>query len=404
MATINRTKDDPPRITAPQGAVHFSFCAETQVEMPISDRIERTTVLQCDVNCADIHPTSDERSGVSDTPPASRLKITASFLLGICAIVPLCTVAMICDVAFWGGTMFRALPTNPESFFLFQLAFGTPHVIASSLILATNRAYVGRYWLRLLLFSMFLLLFFGVGSLFIPYNVFLAVVGAATVLHVIKQQVGIGKGICRLKSRFYDVWGWTLIVYGSILYYALYSYHGFDGDTGDWVNGLLSTLAAFATLMTVICHFRITTVKGRLYLWANAMMVLQSGLFYAEGYSFLAILGPRLVHDLTAFTFYVAHDVNRHGHLPQNLLYRAASKLGLSVFWVCPVVAVLLTFLLGRYADPIADITIKPILGYSPEYGASFLIVGYLAMLHYFTEVFTWKHGSPYRQYVAMAP
>ena len=67
---------------------------------------------------------------------------------------------------------------------------------------------------------------------------------------------------------------------------------------------------------------------------SGAVMALQAGLFYAEGYLFLAILGPRLVHDVTAFTFYIVHDMNRHGADPRNHLYRLASKLGLGVFWV----------------------------------------------------------------------
>lgn len=344
------------------------------------------------------------RDPIEQTSQAERVTISTRFLLAIYGIVPLCSLAMLFDAAFWDESLFQALPTSPESFFIFQLVFGTPHIIASSVILATNRAYFGHYWLRLLLFSLLLLLFFGVGSLFIPYEVFLAVVGAATVLHVIKQQVGVGKGICRPGSWVYDAWGWTLIVFGSILYYAIYSDHRFSATTSAWVTGVLWTSGALALVLTLICHFRIATTRGRLYLWANAAMVLQSGLFYATEYSFLAILGPRLIHDLTAFTFYVAHDVNRHGNEPQNWLYRAASRLGLNVYWVCPAIAVLLTFLIGRYVDPLADILFKPVFGHSPAYSASFVIVGYLGMMHYYTEVFTWKHGSPYRQHVVMAP
>jgi hypothetical protein len=143
--------------------------------------------------------------------------------------------------------------------------------------------------------------------------VFLAVVGAATILHVIKQQVGVGKGLCRLSSWIYDAWGWTMIAFGSLLYYSIYSDLDFSAATRAWVDSVLVALAALTFVLTVVCHLRIKTALGRFYLWANALMVLQSGLFYAEGYAFLAILGPRLVHDLTAFTFYVAHDVNRHG-------------------------------------------------------------------------------------------
>jgi hypothetical protein len=335
--------------------------------------------------------------------PAARVTISARFLLAIYAIVPLCLVAMILDRLVWGGTLFRALPTSPESFFIFQLAFGTPHIIASTILLAANTDYLHAYWLRLTLFTLLILAFFGIGSLYIPYNVFLALVGAATVLHVIKQQVGVGKGLCRGAGWLYDLWGWTLVVFGSILYYAVYTGYTFSTEAAAWVHGTLWALAAIALALALICHARIPTRMGRLYLWANLVLTLQSGLFYAEDYSFLAILGPRLVHDVTAFTFYVAHDVNRHGTATQNLLYRLASKLGLGVFWVCPALAILLTFLIGRYLDPLAHLVVPPVLGYDLPYAASFVIVGYLGLLHYYTEAFTWKKGSPYRQYVALS-
>jgi hypothetical protein len=341
-------------------------------------------------------------SAGSDSRPPSRLTISARFLLGIYAIVPLCLLVMAVDYLFGGGALRSVLPSSPDSFFIGPLLFGTPHIIASSVILATNGAYLRAYWLRLMLFTVAILLFFGVGSLVIPhsYEVFLAVVGAWTVLHVIKQQVGLGKGLCRISGFVYEAWGWTLVVFGSIIYFALYG--GFSTETAAWVDRVLWALAALALALTVVCHRRIPTTMGRLYLWGNALMVLQGGLFYAEGYSFLAILAPRLVHDVTAFAFYVVHDVNRHGAKPQNLLYRVASKLGLGIVWVCPAVAVLLTFLIGKYVDPVAQLVVTPLLGHQLPYSASFLIVGYLALLHYYTEAFTWRKGSPYRQHVAV--
>jgi hypothetical protein len=193
-----------------------------------------------------------------------------------------------------------------------------------------------------------------------------------------------------------------MIAFGSILYFAIYTDLNLTAETKFWVHVVLAALAALIFVLTIACHLRIKTSLGRFYLWANALMVLQSGWFYAEGYAFLAILGPRLVHDLTAFTFYVAHDVNRHGREPQNLLYRLASKLGLGIFWVCPACAILLTYLIAEFTDPLARFVVTPLLGYDLPYLASFLIVGYLGLLHYYTEVFTWRHGSPYRQHVAM--
>jgi len=340
---------------------------------------------------------------VRDSRPALRVRISTRFLLGIYSILPICLLAMVVDYLFWGGSLLRTLSTSPAQIFAFQLLFGTPHIIASSVILVTNSDYWRAYRVRLALLTLFIMVFFGVGSLFISYEVFVAVVGTVTILHVIKQQVGIGKGLCRLSGRVYDVWGWTLIVTGSLLYYPLYTGNNFAPVTANLVHGALCALSAIAITLTLACHRRIKSVTGRLYLWANTLMILQSVLFYALGYPFLSVLGPRLIHDITAFTFYVAHDVNRHGTKPQNLLYRLASKLGLNIYWVCPVMAVLLTYLIGRFADPVVQFLVVQVLGYSLPYGAGFLIFGYLGLLHYYTEAFTWRHGSPYRRYVAFA-
>lgn len=300
--------------------------------------------------------------------------------------------------------MFSALPSNPQRYFIFQLLFGTPHIIASSVILFTNGEYRRAYRTRLALLTLLIVLFFGVGSLFIPGGFFLALAGALTVLHVLKQQVGIGKGLCRLKGRLYDTWGWALIALGSLLYYPLYSGQQFSPRGADLLRGSLWALSALAVALALACHPRVKTTKGRLYLWANTLMVIQSVVFYARGYPFLAILGPRLVHDVTAFAFYVAHDVNRHGDEPQNLLYRMTGKLGLGIFWVCPAVAVLLTYLVTRFADSAARLLIVPALGHDIPYGAGVLVAGYLALLHYYTEAFTWRQGSPYRRHVVLTP
>jgi hypothetical protein len=40
--------------------------------------------------------------------------------------------------------------------------------------------------------------------------------------------------------------------------------------------------------------------------------------FYSQQYYFLAILVPRLVHDATAYVFYVTHDYNKHHSHPGN--------------------------------------------------------------------------------------
>ena len=61
----------------------------------------------------------------SDAAPVPRLAISARFLLGIYAIVPVCLAVMVIDRLFFAESIFRLLPDSPESFFIAQLVFGT---------------------------------------------------------------------------------------------------------------------------------------------------------------------------------------------------------------------------------------------------------------------------------------
>src|SRR4051812_44098899 len=83
-----------------------------------------------------------------DSRTAPRVAISSRFLLGIYAVLPLCVFAMFLDQMFWGGSLSRALPKNPQRYFLFQILFGTPHIVASSVILATNGEYFRAYRIR----------------------------------------------------------------------------------------------------------------------------------------------------------------------------------------------------------------------------------------------------------------
>jgi len=335
-------------------------------------------------------------------PSTDKPKITVSFgfLLGIYWIIPICLLAMLADRFWFEQFLTSILPSSPQNYFIFQILFGTPHIIASTIILTTNKGYLKAYRKRIMIFTILVLLFFGIGSFYLSYDAFLAIIGTATILHVINQQVGIGKGICRVASRIYDAWGITLILSGSVLYYMIFSRSGVLLVSRASLEIAFWSLTGLACILALANMWKCRTWRGKLYLFANTMMVVQGGFLYAEGYAFLAILGPRLVHDLTAFTFYVAHDVNRHGVTPRNWLYKLASKFRLGIFWVCPAFAVLLTYLIGQYADPLAEFVTDRFLGYQLPYTISFLLVGYLGLLHYFSEAFTWRSESPYRQHI----
>jgi hypothetical protein len=119
-----------------------------------------------------------------------------------------------------------------------------------------------------------------------------------------------------------------------------------------------------------------------------------------QQYYFFAILMPRLVHDATAYIFYVTHDYNKHHQHPQNFIYRIAKQCRLSVFVVLPLLSFLLAFVLQAYGDSLVSYLTQVLFGAEIRQVVTIGLLGYLALMHYYTEAFTWKQGSPYRQFI----
>jgi hypothetical protein len=129
-------------------------------------------------------------------------------------------------------------------------------------------------------------------------------------------------------------------------------------------------------------------------------MALSSFFFYLQGYPLFAVLGPRVVHDATAFVFYAAHDYNRHFRGPRNWLYALLGKARIGAFAAVPAIAVLLTWFLDKRADAWLGFLTAHVL--EPRFSRliAFGLVGYLGLVHYYTEAVTWKADSPYRRYI----
>jgi hypothetical protein len=85
--------------------------------------------------------------GLYENTIAAQENLAVSFrlLLGLYLIIPLCLSLQFSDALFWGHYLRDNLPSSPTHFILFSLFFGTPHIIASALLLTTNREYFGFY-------------------------------------------------------------------------------------------------------------------------------------------------------------------------------------------------------------------------------------------------------------------
>jgi hypothetical protein len=107
------------------------------------------------------------------------------------------------------------------------------------------------------------------------------------------------------------------------------------------------------------------------------------------------------VHDATAYIFYITHDYNKHAHQPQNWLYQAAKRCNIHVFLVLPLLSALLTFVLQVYGDVLISFITQTLFDIEIRKAITLGLIGYLSLMHYYTEAFMWKHGSPLREYIA---
>ncbi|MCK9607138.1 MAG: hypothetical protein M0R33_11895 [Methylomonas sp.] len=332
----------------------------------------------------------------------SKLKLSVSFrfLLSLYAIIPLCLVALWLDQYGFRHALRDMLPSSPSHFLLFQVLFGTPHIIASSLLLFGHVDYVNTFKNKLLGMTLFIAVFFGIGSLFIPYRVLYIISASWTVYHVLKQQHGVAKAVCRLPSWAFYLQLWLSVSAGIFIYMGIFLKNSLTSLQADLVLQIASGLTAVLLISTLVCQKYVPSRFGVYFLWANTLLVVASWYVFSQQYYFLAILMPRLVHDITAYSFYVSHDVNRHGDQPQNALFRLAAWCHLPVALVLPVLSFLLTYLLQVYGDDLVNVILQTLFSTQIYKAVTLGLIGYLALMHYYTEAFVWAAGSPLRRYI----
>lgn len=331
------------------------------------------------------------------------LCISFRVLLGLYLIIPLCLLLYGLDQLFWQGWLQDNLPTRPTHFLLFQLLFGTPHILASALLLVSNKAYVDVYKHRLAKMTFIIAVIFGIGSLFIPYRMFYIAVAGLTVYHVLKQQYGVARGCCQLPNVAYYWLLFLSIAAGLLIYLGIFLQASLDAETSYQLKNGASIVTIVLFLSALYCQRFIEkeNTLGRYFFWANIFLVISSFYLYDQDYYFFAILVPRLVHDATAYIFYVTHDYNKHRIQPQNTLYRIASRCFVPIWIVLPILSFFMAFVLQAYGDAMIEWITLNLFDVALHQVITLGLLGYLALMHYYTEALTWRANSPYRPYIS---
>jgi hypothetical protein len=346
---------------------------------------------------------SDKAIPAQEIPNDNRLSVSFRLLLGLYAIIPLCLLLQLFDAGFWQGFLHQNLPSSPKQFLLFQIIFGTPHIVASSILLASNTEYLKCYKSKLILMTVGIAIVFGLGSLFIPYKALYVTVAAWTVYHVLKQQLGVGRGLYRLPDWVFYLLLWLSVTAGLFIYIGIFLKNSLDSQQLELIKLVSGGLCAGLVCSALLCERYVTTQSGRYFLWANVLLILSTFYLFVQQYYFLAILVPRLVHDATAYIFYVVHDYNKHHRQPQNAMYRYAARCHLPVFIVLPLCSFALAFVLQSYGDSLIKMLTEFFFGVEIRKAVTLGLLGYLALMHYYTEAFTWKQGSPYRKFIGFS-
>ncbi|MCK5829828.1 MAG: hypothetical protein KAH20_05955 [Methylococcales bacterium] len=343
---------------------------------------------------------STSNISIQESLAENKLAVSFKLILGLYSIIPLCFMVYLADVHYWGNYLQSILPSSPTHFILFQILFGTPHIIASAITLTSNKEYLHFFKLKLIVMTVLIILIFGIGSLFIPYKVLYITTACWTVYHVFKQQHGIGKGICRLPTWAFYWLLWLSVLAGIFIYMGIFLKNSLEEQHIVWVQLIAGVLTIGLILSTILCQRYISKRFGKYFLWSNTMLIVSSFYFYTQQYYFLAILIPRLIHDATAYVFYVTHDYNKHHEIPQNKLYKYATRCHLHVFLVLPLFSFILTYLLQAYGDEWVNIMTRFFFDMEIRKAITLGLIGYLSLMHYYTEAFTWQVGSPLRRYI----
>jgi hypothetical protein len=314
------------------------------------------------------------------------LRINPKVLLSIYSAMPLSLVFIAIDKALLSGSIGKSLPSDPRVFVWFILIFMVPHILASFFSFA-EREYFDFYKSKLLRGAQIAVVL----GLFIPALLSATVIpiiifATYTMIHVFMQQSGISKSLMRNVTSSHRYWQYLGISIATMLYiYLLVPAAGFR-DTID--NSFLAmTLVTVVIIVYTILALQVVkqskTQLGKIYFIGSHIIPILGVFYVATGYPILALIVPRFIHDLTAYTYYITHDNNRFKQEQSNVIYKSTSRLRLPIFFANPLISIALAY-------AVVQLNSTAVLS----------VLTCVFFLHYYTESFIWKNDTLHRMQI----
>jgi hypothetical protein len=249
-----------------------------------------------------------------------QLRISVSSLLWVYTIIPLGILLIIIDIML-GGHIRANTPWTPESYLWYAILFPFPHILISFLSFI-DREYINYYkqklyvGISLILFIAYALPYFSIFSTIV-------ILGFFTIVHVALQQTGIALMFLQFtKNILGQIWKWLYVLSSIIIYGVIFSMP-IPGDlTLDQKGLLIEILLSLSWIFTMIILWkkRDSINKEWWYFLLTSLVPIVTYVSVATGYTFIAIMIPRLIHDISALLFYYTHDYYRNLNIPSNML------------------------------------------------------------------------------------
>lgn len=312
------------------------------------------------------------------------MSIPSRVLLSLYLVLPFSLVFVLTDYYLFNQDVRKLLPNDPHSLPFFALFFHLPHIVGSAIILL-DKEYVKFYRKPLLI---------GIPLIIASMTLLPLIVGVwtaamlfvfVTIVHVVGQQMGVARMLLgKIKMADFYFWKFLSLPLWSLAGFLVLSGRRLSAQSVPLSVYVIAIIAYGIATFFVYRLCRESSNKiGGWYLISTHLMLALTACFIYYQYPFFAILCPRVVHDCTAFAFYIAHNQNRFIKTRSNLLFRLLAFSGIPIFILCPLTAIILT----------------KFLKYSYFYFGTIFITFFI-LFHYLTEAITWKRTGLYREYV----
>ncbi len=314
-------------------------------------------------------------------------RISPLFLLSIYGIIPLVIIIIAIDYSFFDLRLSRALPSDNSEMGWLNIIFMLPHVIASVITFA-DKEYIATYATRLGLSSSIF-----AGGIFVllatsSLSLMIFIISIYTAYHQIAQQAGIASIITKNRSTAHQIWKWmgfSILVF--FFFISMIVPEKKAAILGSMEDILLAVVIIFLfafIAISIITARQSKTGTGILFIAANSIMLIFHGILFTLNMTFFMVLIPRIVHDVTAFSFYVSHNKNRNNETPKNVVSRALRPTRIPEYILTPGLALGISLAMTQLMPP-------TILIFS---------IAFLALFHYYWEGIMWKKDSPHRHHI----